>query len=230
MQTELFSEIFPIFGSVDDETLEWFLSVADEDDYSADRSVIVDETWGNAVYFILSGWVKVRYLRDRDPQEPVVVDILGQGGFFGETAILGESPRNMDIVTCTPARFLSVPAQRFIQVLFKDIQLHHRMLQLTVKRLQQNDRRLQLLQESSTARVANMLVNLAENYGTSTDSGLEIFNLPIEDIADLANVDKTEASKAIEKLKDKGWLQIDPKAQVLNLPNLKQIAQLVAGR
>jgi CRP-like cAMP-binding protein len=104
------------------------------------------------------------------------------------------------------------------------------MLQLTVKRLQQNDRRLQLLQELPNVRVANILVTLAENYGTSTDSGLEIFNLPIEDIADLANVDEAEASKAIEKLKDKGWLQIDPKAQVLNLPNLKQIAQLVAGR
>ncbi|WP_019502550.1 Crp/Fnr family transcriptional regulator [Pseudanabaena sp. PCC 6802] len=230
MQTELFSEIFPIFESVDDETLGWFLSVADEDDYAADRSVIVDETWGNAVYFILSGWVKVRYLRDRDPHEPVIIDILGQGGFFGETAILGESPRNMDVVTCTSVRLLSVPAQRFIQALFKDIQLQHRMLQLTVKRLQQNNQRLQLLQEPPNVRVANILINLAENYGTSTDAGLEIFNLPIEDIADLANVEEEEASKAIERLKDKGWLQIDPKAQILNLPNPKQIAQLALGR
>jgi CRP-like cAMP-binding protein len=227
MQTEPFSEIFPLFEAADDETLEWLLSVADEDDYPANQTVLVEEAWGNAVYFILSGWVKVRYLRDRGS---IVLDMLGKGDFFGEMAILDEPPRDLDVVACTNVRLLSVPAQRFIQFLFKDAQLHHRMLQLTVKRLRQNNQRLQLLQEPPNVRIANILMNLAENYGKATDTGLEIFNLPVEDIADLANVNAEEAGKAIEKLIEKGWLQIDPKAQAINLPNPKQIAQLVAGR
>jgi CRP/FNR family transcriptional regulator, cyclic AMP receptor protein len=227
MQTELFSETFPLFEAADDETLEWLLSVAVEDDYPADRTVLVEEAWGNAVYFILSGWVKIRYLRDH---KPIVLDILGQGDFFGEMAILDESPRDLEVVACTPVRLLSVPAQRFIQFLFKDAQLHHRMLQLTVKRLRQNNQRLQLLQESPTVRIANILINLAENYGSSTDAGLEIFNFPIGDIADLANVDQTEAVKVIEKLHEKGWLQIDARDRVINLSNPKQIVQLVGGR
>jgi CRP/FNR family transcriptional regulator, cyclic AMP receptor protein len=227
MQTELFSETFPLFEAADDETLEWLLSVAVEDDYPADRAVLVEEAWGNAVYFILSGWVKIRYLRDH---KPIVLDILGQGDFFGEMAILDESPRDLEVVACTPVRLLSVPAQRFIQFLFKDSQLHHRMLQLTVKRLRQNNQRLQLLQESPTVRIANILINLAENYGNSTDAGLEIFNFPIGDIADLANVDQTEAVKVIEKLHEKGWLQIDVRDRVINLTNPKQIVQLVGGR
>lgn len=227
MQTELFSETFPLFEAADDETLEWLLSVAVEDDYPADRLVLPEDAWGNAVYFILSGWVKIRYLRDR---KPIVLDILGQGDFFGEMAILDESPRDLEVVACTTVRLLSVPAQRFIQFLFKDSQLHHRMLQLTVKRLRQNNQRLQLLQETPTVRIANILINLAENYGNSTDAGLEIFNFPIEDIADLANVDETEAAKVMEKLHEKGWLQIDVKDRVINLPNPKQIVQLVGGR
>ncbi|HBB32688.1 MAG TPA: transcriptional regulator, partial [Cyanobacteria bacterium UBA9273] len=127
MQTKAFSELFPLFNTANPETLEWLLSVGVEHEYPTGRAVLMEDAWGNAVYFIVSGWVKVRRLHGDDA---VTLAILGKGDFFGEMAILDESPRSTDVVALSPVKLLSVSAQRFIQTLFKDPQLHHRMLQL----------------------------------------------------------------------------------------------------
>ncbi len=60
MQTEVFSELFPLLSTANPQTLEWLLNVAIEHEYPAERAVLMEDAWGNAVYFVVSGWVKVR--------------------------------------------------------------------------------------------------------------------------------------------------------------------------
>ncbi|MEE3717811.1 Crp/Fnr family transcriptional regulator [Tumidithrix elongata RA019] len=227
MQTETFSELFPLFDAADAETLEWLLSEAVERDYPSGRAVLMEDAWGNAVYFILSGWLKVRSLRNQDA---TTLAVLGRGDFFGEMAILDESPRSTDVIAFTPVRLLSIPAQRFIQFLFKDSQLHHRMLQLMVRRLRRTNQRAQLRQQVPATRIANVLMGLAESYGKKTDAGIEMFNLPIKDLADLSEVSVDDTTKVLEKIIEKAWIQIDAKNQLLNIVNLKQMTQLATVR
>ncbi len=227
MQTDIFKELFPLFDAASVETLEWLLAEAVERDYPAGRAVLMEDAWGNAVYFILSGWLKVRFLRSQDA---TTLAVLGNGDFFGEMAILDESPRSTDVVAFTPVRVLSIPAQKFIQFLFKDPQLHHRMLQLMVRRLRKTNQRIQLRQQVPAIRVATILTGLADAYGIKNDAGVDIFNLPVQDIADLSEVSPEDATKILEKLIDKNWIAINPKRQVLSLINEKQMAQLAIFR
>merc|ERR1739838_1190580 len=118
--------------------------------YPSDRLVLMEDAWGNAVYFVVSGWVKVR--RRLSPHNSVALAILGRGDFFGEMAILDESARS------------------------NDPQLHHRMLQLMVKRLRQTNVRYQLRHRPPAVKLANTLVELAETYGQTTEKKCEIFN------------------------------------------------------
>jgi CRP-like cAMP-binding protein len=134
------------------------------------------------------------------------------------------------VVAFTPVRVLSIPAQKFIQFLFKDPQLHHRMLQLMVRRLRKTNQRTQLRQQVPAVRIAAVLTGLADTYGSKTDAGIDIFSLPIQDIADLSEVSPEDATKVLEKLKDKGWIAIDPKRQVLTISNEKQMMQLATFR
>lgn len=226
MQTEAFSELFPLFNAASPETLEWLLSIAVEHEYPADRAVLMEDAWGNAVYFVESGWVKVRR---HAGDEVVTLAILGQGDFFGEMAILDESPRSTDVVALSPVKLFSISAQRFIQTLFKDSQLHHRMLQLMVRRLRQTNFRFQLRHQPPAIKLANTLVSLGENYGRPSENGTEIFNIPLKDLADVADIGREETSKIMEKLKIKGWIKVDPSRQAIYLVNLRQLAHL-AGR
>jgi CRP-like cAMP-binding protein len=141
-------------------------------------------------------------------------------------AILDESPRSTDVIALSPVELLSVSAQRFIQTLFKDAQLHHRMLQLMVRRLRQTNIRFQLRNRPPAVKLANTLVSLAENYGQPTEKGTEIFNIPLKDLADVTDIGVEETTKIVEKLQSKGWLKIDEANQAMYLINLKQLTHL----
>src|SRR4028119_2169799 len=206
MQTKAFSELFPLFNTANPETLEWLLSVVVEHEYPADRAVLMEDAWGNAVYFVVSGWVKVRRLYG---ENVVTLAILGRGDFFGEMAILDESPRSTDVIALSEVKLLSVSAQRFIQTLFKDPQLHHRLLQLMVRRLRQTNFRLQKRHQPSAVKLANILVSLAENYGQPTQIGTEIYNIPIKDLADVTDISLQDTAKIMDKLNSKGWIKIE---------------------
>ncbi|WAL60230.1 Crp/Fnr family transcriptional regulator [Thermocoleostomius sinensis] len=226
MQTAAFSELFPLFSAASPETIEWLLSITVEHEYPAERVVLMEDAWGNAVYFVESGWVKVRrHVGD----DVVTLAILGRGDFFGEMAILDESPRSTDVVALSSVRLLSISAQRFIQTLFKDSQLHHRMLQLMVKRLRQTNYRFQLRHQPPAIKLANTLVSLGENYGLPSEHGTEIFNIPHRDLADVSDITPDEALKIMDKLHSKGWIKIDTHRQVVYLVNMRQLTHL-AGK
>ncbi|HEY9649270.1 MAG TPA: Crp/Fnr family transcriptional regulator [Coleofasciculaceae cyanobacterium] len=226
MQTKAFNELFPLFNTASPETLEWLLSVVVEHEYPAGRAVLMEDAWGNAVYFIVSGWVKVRRLYG---DNVVTLAILGRGDFFGEMAILDESPRSTDVIALSSVKLLSISAQRFIQTLFKDPQLHHRMLQLMVRRLRLTNVRFQRRHQPPAVKLVNTLVSLAESYGQPTARGTELFNIPYQDLADITDISADDTAKIMVKLESKGWIKIDPVHHVLYLINTKQLTNL-AGR
>jgi CRP-like cAMP-binding protein len=224
MQTEAFSELFPLLTAANPETMAWLMASAVEHEYPANRAVLMEDAWGNAVYFVVSGWVKVRRLSGSG-EDVATLAIMGRGNFFGEMAILDESPRSTDVIALSAVKLISISAQRFIQTLFKDPQLHHRMLQLMVRRLRQTNLRFQLRHKPPAVKLVNTLVVLAE-YGQPSANGTDIFNIPFQDLADVSDISVEETTKIMEKLASKGWIKIDPPHQTIRLLNLKQLAQV----
>ncbi|MDJ0618645.1 MAG: Crp/Fnr family transcriptional regulator [Calothrix sp. MO_192.B10] len=225
MQTEVFSKNFPLLSTASPESLEWLLNVATKHQYPGGRAVLMEDAWGNAVYFIVSGWVKVRRTQG---ENSVALAILSQGDFFGEMAILDESPRSTDVIALCPVKLLSISREEFIQILFKDSQLHHRMLQLMVRRLRQTNLRLQMRNAPPAVKLARTLVSLGENYGQESANGKEIFHISCQDLADVTEIGVEETTKIMEKLDEKGWIQIDSTNSVIHLVNFKQLMNLAS--
>jgi CRP/FNR family cyclic AMP-dependent transcriptional regulator len=223
MKTEVFSDTFPLLSTASPQTIEWLLNIATEHDYPSERAVLMEDAWGNAVYFIVSGWVKVRRTKREDS---VTIAILGRGDFFGEMAVLDESPRSTDIISLSQVKLLSVSRERFIQILFKDPQLHHRMLQLMVRRVRHINLRLQMRLSPPAVKLAHTLVSLADNYGQESDPGKKIFNIPLKDLAEVTEITLEETTKIMEKLYEKGWVKIDTINNMMDLINYKQLMVL----
>jgi CRP/FNR family transcriptional regulator, cyclic AMP receptor protein len=225
MQSEAFSQLFPLLSTANPQTLEWLLNVAIEHEYPVGRAVLMEDAWGNAVYFIVSGWVKVRRISGDDS---VALAILGRGDFFGEMAILDESPRSTDVISLSRVKLLSISRERFIQILFKDPQLHHRMLQLMVRRLRQINQRLQIRSSPPAVKLAHTLISLGESYGQQSSKGKEILNIPFKDLAEVTEIGVEEATKIMEKLDEKGWIMIDSAKNIIHLINWKQLIKLAS--
>ncbi|MFB2773455.1 Crp/Fnr family transcriptional regulator [Pelatocladus sp. BLCC-F211] len=225
MHTEVFSELFPLINTANPQTLEWLLSVAVEHEYPAGRAVLMEDAWGNAVYLIVSGWVKVRRTIGEDS---VALAILGRGDFFGEMAILDESPRSTDVIALSAVKLLSISREKFIHILFKDPQLHHRMLQLMVRRLRHANIRLQMRSSPPAVKLVHTLVSLGDSYSEESDEGRKIFNIPFKDLADVTEIGVEETTKIMEKLNEKGWIKIDTVNQVVYLVNFRQMINLAS--
>lgn len=225
MDTKAFSELFPLFSNASPETIESLLSITTEHQYPVGRTVLMEDSWGNAVYFIQSGWVKVQRLTGENTTSTLA--ILGPGDFFGEMAILDESPRSTDVVALCQVTLLSVSAQRFIQTLFRDHQLHHRMLQLMVQRLRNANARFQWRNQAPALKLAKTLILLAESYGEPTEQGVKILKIPSVDLAEVADIKVKEVDIILAKLQSKGWLEMDD--ATIHFINFKQLSNL-AGR
>ncbi len=191
-------------------------------EFKAGHTVLMEEAWGNAVYFVLSGWLKVRSLSAN--KESTTLAILGKGDIFGEMAVLDESPRSTDVVAYSEIQVLSIPAPAFTDFLLAHPAVCYRMLQLMVKRVRKANQQVQIRRQLPAVRIANVLYGLATNYGE------KLWLFPVRDIADLSQTTVEETIKVIEKLCDRQWLTIDQQQHLLQVSNLKQIHQLANAR
>ena len=223
MRPDFLSDLFPLFNAANPDTLASLLSAATELSYPAGRTVLMEDSWGNAIYLIVSGWIKVRHDTGGDY---VTLAVLGKGDFFGEMAILDESPRSTDVVALSPVQLLSIPAQDFIDTLFQDPHLHHRMLQMMVQRLRHTNSHFQRRHKPAAVKLAHTLTALVDSYGENKDTVPEIFNLAMEDLAAIADIPKDDAAKIMEKLREKHWIVTSENGQVMQLKGFNHLTQL----
>ncbi len=224
MQPETIAALSPLFQAANPKTLEWLLPTAVEHEYPSNRAVLMEDSWGNAAYFILSGWVKVRRLAG---DSAVTIAVLGKGEVFGEMAILDESPRSTDVVSLSPVQVLSISAPNFVQTLLTDPQLQYRMLQMMGKRLKQMNGRFQLQNQPSFIRLANTLVELGTKYGSKNNGTVEIFNVPFTDLANISDISVEDAAKIMGKFSERGWIGIDSERHIIKLTGFLQLQKML---
>jgi CRP-like cAMP-binding protein len=169
--------------------------------HPANQVILLENDWGSSVYFILSGWVKIRTY-NLDGKE-VTLNILGKGELFGEMAPLDEVPRSTDVITLAPTVIGNMPAQDFVRLLNTEPQSGIRLAKLMARRLRQVNRRLRLRESDSTSRVADILLFLADGQGKTSEKGTEIPNLPHRELSSLSGLARETVTRVLSKLEKK---------------------------
>lgn len=191
--------------------------------HPANQVILLENDWGSAVYFILSGWVKIRTY-NIDGKE-VTLNILGRNELFGEMAPLDEVPRSTDVITLSPTVIGSMPAQDFVHLLNTEAQAGIRLAQLMARRLRQVNRRLRLRESDSVSRVADILIFLAEGQGQRRDQGIEIPNLPHRELSSLSGLARETVTRVLSKLERKGLIVRD--RETLFIPDLDALERIL---
>jgi CRP/FNR family cyclic AMP-dependent transcriptional regulator len=194
--------------------------------HPAHQVILLENDWGNSVYFILSGWVKIRTY-NLDGKE-VTLNILGIGEMFGEMAPLDQVPRSTDVITLTSATIGSLPAADFVRLIETEPIAGIHLARLMAKRLRQVNRRLRLRESDSTSRVADVLLFLAEGQGTKVSSGVEIPNLPHRELSSLSGLARETVTRVLGKLERKSLITRDNDRDVLCILDPHGLENLLA--
>lgn len=191
--------------------------------HPANQVILLENDWGNSVYFILDGWVKIRTY-NLDGKE-VTLNILGKGELFGEMAPLETAPRSTDVITLAPTVIGSMPAQDFVTLLKTEPEAGIRLAKLMARRLRQVNRRLRLRESDSQSRVADILLFLADGQGTVKQEGIEIPNLPHRELSSLSGLARETVTRVLSKLEKKEL--ISRERDIICIPDMDALERLL---
>lgn len=197
----------PFFEGLPEEAVERATANVVTRSHPPNQVILLENDWGSSVYFILSGWVKIRTY-NLDGRE-VTLNILGKGELFGEMAPLDEVPRSTDVITLAPTVIGNMPAQDFVRLLNTEPQSGIRLAKLMARRLRQVNRRLRLRESDSMSRVADILLFLADGQGKQGVNGTEIPNLPHRELSSLSGLARETVTRVLSKLEKKGLITRD---------------------
>jgi CRP-like cAMP-binding protein len=165
-------------------------------------------------YWVASGVVKVgvQVARGRD----LTLHLYGKGQLFGEGALLApEAPRHARASAHVSAAVWAVPREVFAPILALP-EYSARLGQLVEDRRRRVERRLALLQREALARVAGVLLELAEEAGVRDSRGVILgLKLTHREIGGLIGATRETVSFALMDLRRSALVQVEERRLVL---------------
>lgn len=172
--------------------------------HPANQMILLENDWGGSVYFVLSGWLKIRTY-NADGRE-ITLNIVGRGEIVGEMAALEQAPRSTDVLSLTPVTIANIPAEDFVRLLSTEPLAGMRLAQLMARRLRQVNRRLRLRESNSASRVADTLLFLVEGQGKNSEKGVEIPNLPHRELSSMSGLARETVTRVLTKMEAAGLI------------------------
>ncbi len=191
--------------------------------YLANQVILLENDWGSSVYFILTGWVKVRTI-NADGKE-VTLNILGKRELFGEMAVLDEAPRSTDVITLTPTEIGNMPARDFVELIHTEPLASANLLKLMTRRLRQVNRRLRCRESDSTSRLADTLLFLAEGQGLQAQRGTFIPKIPHHELSSFTGLARETVTRVLRKLENNGLILRNQ--QTICIPDLQALERSI---
>src|SRR4051812_38743850 len=105
---------FSVFAGMSNELLEQFIGFAELCEARPDDVILKKGDPGDAIFFILSGKVRVRLIIGREDK---TLNKIPAGQFFGEMAMFTQAPRSADVVAVDASRLMRVSNQAFLQLI-----------------------------------------------------------------------------------------------------------------
>lgn len=173
--------------------------------FAAGTPLMTAEQPGEAVYFILSGTLKVHV--EQESGADVIISILGPGESVGEMCALDQPTRSAGVVTLEDADLLWLDCAAFRRFLFAMPMLSHNLACLLSARLRQANEQIQsLATRDIESRVARQLLGFSEKYGRPATGGeiLIPVRLTQSDLANLVGATRESINKIIVSYKERG--------------------------
>jgi CRP/FNR family cyclic AMP-dependent transcriptional regulator len=178
------------------------------------NAIIVNEgDQSESLYVILSGRVKA-YSNDKDGNE-IILNFQGPGEYFGELALLDETPRSVSVMTLEPTRLAIISKEEFCSCLAKRPEIGFDLIREFVKRVRELTEKVKSLGlEDVYGRVTRTLVALAKQRD---DKKLVIeHRLTHQDIANMVGSSREMVSRIMADLSRGGYIAVEEKRITIN--------------
>jgi CRP/FNR family cyclic AMP-dependent transcriptional regulator len=215
-----------LLGRLTERTREEFLAVGVSESRPANATVIKQGELDSSALLLLHGSVKVQAT---DPGgERTLLAIRVAGDLLGEMAALDVGPRSATVISCTDIFYKRMTRAELRNFLARHPDAAIEVASMLGERLRWADRRRIEHGRPASVRVARVLVDLCEAYGTRTGSRWDL-GVPLtrEELASIAGIKLSTAEKIIRSFQQDGLVSGRYRGiVVLDMARLKTQAEI----
>jgi CRP/FNR family cyclic AMP-dependent transcriptional regulator len=182
------------------------------------------------LYIITNGKIKISHASS-DGQEAVLA-ILGKGDFFGELALLDDSPRSATAEAIEPTEALTLHRDDFLSFLDNNPLFARHVLHILAIRIRHlNNQISDIFFLDLPARLARTLLLLADQHGKPVDKGTIIeLSLTQTDLAEMTGATRVSINKALGRFRRAHWVDVEGrKLTVVDPDALERLIQISGG-
>ena len=182
------------------------------------------------LYIISQGKVKISH-SSADGQEAVLA-ILGKGDFFGELALLDDSPRSATAEAIEPTETLTLHRDDFLSYLDNNPAFARHVLNTLAKRIRHLNKQISdIFFLDLPARLARTLLLLADQHGRQTNGAVAIdLSLTQTDLAEMTGATRVSINKALGRFRRANWVLVKGRQlTILDRAALENLIQISGG-
>ena len=192
--------------------------------YRERELVYAENTRVRGCFLLHSGVVKIFQTGDGGKEQ--IIRLGKQGDIFGFRSIIREEP------TCTSARALAdsilcrVPASALIQAIERGPAFAREMIQIACKELGEANRYIKdIAQKTVKARLADVLLRIAEDFGTAPDGTLSLA-MTREDLGNLVGTATETLIRLFSEFKNDRLIETSGRrVALLDIARLRELAR-----
>ncbi|MCA9935232.1 MAG: Crp/Fnr family transcriptional regulator [Ardenticatenaceae bacterium] len=183
---------------------------------------------GGLLYIISKGKVKITHSTP-EGQEALLA-ILGAGDFFGELALLDDSPRSATAESLELTETLTLHRDDFLRYISHNPDFSKHVLQTMAHHIRRlNNQISDIFFLDLPGRLARTLLQLAEQHGKVTEEGILIdLSLTQTDLAEMTGATRVSVNKALGRFRRAKWVKTQGRRFIIidadALQNLIQIS------
>lgn len=214
----------PLFEGLSDESLEKIQSFGNRQQFKKDSIILVESEEGTALFFIISGKVKVT-LQNKEGKE-VILSMLSENDFFGEMAIIDGTNRAATIVACEPTELFIIKRDDFLKLISIYPEISIALLQEISKRLRYADLMIKSLSlNDAEGKVAVVLIQFAFDYGKIKNGVVEIDKAPTQqEIAKMAGTSRETVNRVLGTFTKSRQIEIEGSSiRIINFEEFSKI-------
>ncbi|HAO92503.1 MAG: hypothetical protein A2X99_03430 [Deltaproteobacteria bacterium GWB2_55_19] len=206
----------PLFNGLEDFYLKDITSRGEFRTWPEASQIIIEGESGDAVFFVISGKVKVTLYGEEGRE--IVLAILKEGDMFGEMSIIDDKPRSANVEAITDLECLVVGKTAFLDYLSRHHKVYMRFFAYLTGRLREATRKIGgLALLDVCGRIAHTLIGMSKTTLTGDEKVIAIERPTHEQLAAMIGSSREVVSRALKKMTQEGYIKIE-KDRILLYP------------
>jgi CRP/FNR family cyclic AMP-dependent transcriptional regulator len=198
-----------LFSGTNPQQLGWIRDRLHAHTFPENADLMIAGTPGEAVYFILSGTIKI-YIPQLDGSE-VTVNLMGPGDTVGELSAIDSVGRSASVITLEETKVVWMSRTDFQEAIHTIPPVTDNLLRILSGRLRNTTDNMQAYASLDIpGRIARQILVIASHYGQAVKEGIYIpLRLTQNDIAELVGASRKRVNQIIVVLKREDVIAVD---------------------